>query len=258
MDYLEAAPPSSLSRWIRVFWRLRGDALGVQPVVPDGRMEIILHLADRFHEIDAEGIRTAQDTVLVAGQLTRPLLLAAGDTADVIGIRFRTAGARAILGIPLDALRDRVVALDLVDRSLAEALRDAAHRPAPFDAIARVLQTRLGDAPLAATHHAVARLDAGASVAGVARELGVSTRTLERRVAADTGLSPKVLQRVLRFRRFYALQQDGITGSRAALVAGYYDQSHAERDFRVFTGTAPTRHFGEAPTLASTLLSHSS
>lgn len=259
MHYEESPPPPPLDGWIRTFWRLRGHGLGEQPVVPDGRMEIVIHLADRFHQIDASGSGSAQDEVMLAGQLTAPLLLAAGASADVIGIRFRTAGARALLGIPLDALRDQVIPLEAVDRSLSQALLAAARSSIPFASLAQALGARATRLTPIASAHAVDLLAGGGRIAVVARTLGVSVRTLERRIAHDTGLPPKVLQRMIRFRRFYALcQAGGISGSRAAQLAGYYDQSHAERDFRGFTGTAPIHHFHDTPAMTAALLSHSS
>lgn len=259
MDYQESPPPPPLDGWIRTFWRLRGHGLGQQPVVPDGRMEIVIHLADCFHQIDASGNSSAQDEVMLAGQLTAPLLLAAGASADVIGIRFRTAGARALLGIPLDAMRDSVIPLDAVDRPLSRALLAAARSSTPFEALAQAIGARTTGRPCNGSEHAVRLLAGGSRIAAVAGTVGVSVRTLERRVANDTGLPPKVLQRMIRFRRFYGLcQAGGITGSRAAHLAGYYDQSHAERDFRAFAGTAPIHHFRDTPGMTAALLSHSS
>jgi AraC-like DNA-binding protein len=222
-------------------------------------MEIVMHLADRFHQLDASGRGAAQDDVMLAGQLTAPLLLAAGPSADVIGIRFRTAGARALLGIPLDAVRDQVIPLAAVDRPLSLALLAAARSSTPFAAIAQAIGARITGMPRTDSDHAVRLLSRGSRIATVAEALGISVRTLERRVAHDTGLPPKVLQRMLRFRRFYGLcQAGGITGSRAAQLAGYYDQSHAERDFRAFAGSAPSHHFHDTPGMTAALLSHSS
>jgi AraC-like DNA-binding protein len=259
MDYQESPPPPPLDGWIRAFWRLRGHGLGQQPVIPDGRMEIVIHLADCFSQIDASGNGSAQGEVMLAGQLTAPLLLAAGSSADVIGIRFRTAGARALLGIPLDAVRNQVIPLDAVDRSLSQALLAAARSSLPFESLAQAIGARATGLPSTGSARAVHLLAVGCRIAAVAETLGVSVRTLERRIAHDTGLPPKVLQRMIRFRRFYGLcQAGGITGSRAAQLAGYYDQSHAERDFRGFTGTAPIHHFHDTPGMTAALLSHSS
>ena len=63
---------------------------------------------------------------------------------------------------------------------------------------------------------------------------------------------------MIRFRRYYGLLRQGHLGSDAALAAGYYDQSHANRDFRGFAGASPREHFGDAPELAPTFLSDSS
>jgi len=73
----------------------------------------------------------------------------------------------------------------------------------------------------------------------VGRELGCSQRTLERHILADVGVSPKTLQRIVRFRDYFRRLRLGESGSRAAVNAGYYDQSHANRDFRAFTGASP-------------------
>ena len=91
----------------------------------------------------------------------------------------------------------------------------------------------------------------------IVREFKVTVPTLALAIRGD--VPERVLQRMIRFRRFYGLcQSGGITGSRAAHLAGYYDQSHAERDFRAFTGTAPIHHFRDTPGMTAALLSHSS
>lgn len=77
-------------------------------------------------------------------------------------------------------------------------------------------------------------------------------------MTADVGVGPKALHRVIRFRRYYGALRDGHPGSDAALASGYYDQSHANRDFRAFAGASPREHFGTDDGLASTFLSDSS
>ena len=87
----------------------------------------------------------------------------------------------------------------------------------------------------------------------------MSTRTLERHIRDDTGLPPKVLQRVMRFRTLYAMLQLGEgTWASAAARAGYYDQTHANRDFHQFAGSSPRAHFRRDPEIANAILSHPS
>lgn len=269
MEYAELPAPPHLRHVIRSFWFLKGRGTGgqVQPVVPDGRVEIVLHLAEPFALVD--GIRAVrQSEALLSGQLSAPIRLAASDTADVVGIRFRTAAAGAALRLPLDDFTDQVVELDQAAPRLATLLLEAASRDVPIVAraerLAAVLAARLDPAPAdRVAAEAVARLDramTASPIAALARDAGITVRTLERRVQAAVGLSPKLLHRVLRFRRaFHALEQSRPgRWSRAALEAGYYDQAHLIRDFRRFAGAPPSAFFSSSPDLAVAMMSQSS
>ncbi len=108
--YLEIAPPPPLDRLVHCFWFLRGRTDGQpQTVVPDGRAEIVLHLAEPFAQQHADGAPRRQAAALVSGQLTGPIHLAPSAEADVVGIRFRTDAARTVLRVSLDELTDAVL-----------------------------------------------------------------------------------------------------------------------------------------------------
>src|SRR5262245_46789063 len=97
MRYHEEPPPPALADWVHRLWAFEDDSGGGEPqrIVPDGRCELVIHLGDPYREADA---RWPQPRVLFAGQLTRPLWLESTGPANVIGVRFRPAGARAFAG----------------------------------------------------------------------------------------------------------------------------------------------------------------
>ncbi len=259
MRYSEALPPVALSPWIRCFWFLTTNDNEPQPVVPDGRLEIVLHRARPFSAVCAGGSLRLQEPVMVSGQLTRPIALVPGGRSDVVGIRFRTAGARDLLRLPLGELTDRVIPLKELDPTIATALHRAAHSADPLSGITAVLVNQIRAYRHTASVVAVSRLARGETVASVSQFLGLSIRTLERYVRDDTGLPPKVLQRIMRFRTLYnVLQVHRGAWARAAVQAGYYDQTHANRDFRQFAGSSPGEHFSTPPEIAKAFLSHSS
>lgn len=74
-----------------------------------------------------------------------------------------------------------------------------------------------------------------------AQQLGISARSLHRGVSEISGLSPKALTRIFRFRR--ALE--AINASQPlplrdlALEAGYTDQAHMTREFQTLGGITP-------------------
>jgi AraC-like DNA-binding protein len=64
---------------------------------------------------------------------------------------------------------------------------------------------------------------------------------LHRRVLGAVGYGPKVLARIVRFRRFLALvsRRDAVSLADLAHSAGYADQAHLARECRALAGRTP-------------------
>ena len=263
MEYQELAPPPPLDQLVHCFWFLRdpdGEAVGAPPqtVVPDGRVEIVLHLAEPFGLVDDAGVQRPQETALVGGQLTAPIRLAARGPGDVVGIRFRTEGARRVLPFALTEVTGEVSPLAALMPGLAASLTDAAasckQPDARADALSRILASAVRKDASPVLSRAISLLGAPRPprLETLARELGVSMRTLERKVRQEVGLSPRALRRVLRFRRAFRLLDGTPHGAwtRVALAAGYFDQAHLIREFRRFAGAPPSAFFQSDPDLS--------
>lgn len=90
-------------------------------------------------------------------------------------------------------------------------------------------------------------------VAEIASAIGVSSRTLTRRVTASFGVSPKRVLRRSRFLDMAAVVRGLAVADEGALAAlRFYDQSHRVREFRHFAGMTP-RDFERTPTPLFTL-----
>jgi AraC-like DNA-binding protein len=85
----------------------------------------------------------------------------------------------------------------------------------------------------------------------LARRVGWSPRYLQRRLLAETGLTPKAAARVTRFDRARRTLQRRTTGAgewplaRLAAECGYYDQAHLAREFRELAGCPPSTWLAE-------------
>lgn len=80
------------------------------------------------------------------------------------------------------------------------------------------------------------------SVVGLARELHVSARHLERLFDAELGMSPSEFARKVRLRRAYDLLVETAQPiSEVALETGFADGSHFSRRFRDAFGTSPSQ-----------------
>jgi AraC-like DNA-binding protein len=248
MRYREFAPGEDAARFVDRYWMLEGAAPGdAQRVVPDGQPELILNLGQPFESFNV-GQWRAQPKCFLAGQLTGPLLLRAGASTSILGVRFRPGGAGQLLGMPIEELTDRVVpagdlGLKLLTESgtLAEVERALlALERGGADALVDEAARLLGHSP-----------DVGATAA----ILGVSPRNLERRFKARVGMSPKHFARIRRFQRVFPAIEGAGEWVDAAAACGYLDQAHLIRDFRVFAG-APPSHLLESDELARHFLSH--
>jgi AraC-like DNA-binding protein len=80
-------------------------------------------------------------------------------------------------------------------------------------------------------------------IAALARTLGLSERTLERRFQTQIGATPKRYARIVRLRNAVFQRQKLPSWADAACAAGYYDQSHMINEFQAFYGLSPESLF---------------
>ena len=172
----------------------------------------------------------------MAGPDTGPAPVGSATGSVFVGARFRPGAGGAALGLPLSELRDQRVGLEVLDRALAERLPGDLE---PDEALRRIAEiARTAPPPDAAIAEAARRLaHPQTRVETLADDLGLSERQLRRRCHAGAGYGPKTLQRVLRFRRFLATADRDL--ARAALDAGYADQSHLTRECTRLAGQPP-------------------
>ena len=78
-------------------------------------------------------------------------------------------------------------------------------------------------------------------VSEVSRELGISSRQLERMFHAALGLTPKAWMREQRMVRARQLIREGCSLKSIALLLGFKRYSHFNTEIQVYYGMSPTR-----------------
>jgi len=193
--YREFRPPPHLAAWVECLWSV--DAAVMVPdygVAPDGCLDMVYS--------PGGGLRAV-------GAMTRErrFELPAGDRD--CGLRFRPGMASDFLKTPAAGLTDSEAPLEDLwgapARRLAELLEEARSPEDAAAAFAGVLRpaaratgVQRAIAALAAAHGAV-------DVNEVARQANLSPRQFRRRCLEASGLTPKHLCRVLRFRNASAM-----------------------------------------------------
>jgi AraC-like DNA-binding protein len=173
--------------------------------------------------------------------------------ASCMGVQFQPGGAFPFLGTPSGELHNRNVSLQSLWGRKAEELRERLlEARTPTSRLQTLEQTLLAQADPASQLHPAVSYALGEfqavpqdhSIAAVANRTGVSPKWLSELFRAQVGLTPKVYCRLRRFQtalRFIA-QQEQPDWADVALMCGYFDQAHFNRDFRAFSGLCPTQY----------------
>jgi len=245
-SYVERPPLPGLAGVVRTVWIQRtSDAAYVQRHLPTGGVEI--HFPVGGHP-------------QLVGPLTGPEIEVIPAHTTIVGVRFRP-GTPPRLPAVLDDLVDQRLGLAELWGSSVGRLVDAMARAGTPEQALMLLQARLlhefrsavrvdplvGEAVQALMPwHPV-------GIGSLATRLALSASQLRRRCLHAVGVSPKVLQRTLRFQGFLALAQAGAmaTGRRGAdglaglaVDVGYADQAHLSRECLRLTGLTPRQLLG--------------
>ena len=193
---------------------------------------------------------------LAGGLHTTPALITHDGRQSGVQIALSPLGARALFGgMPAAELARRDLpateVLGPAAAELHERLRQAASWPGRFALLDQVLLRRADldrqpAADVTAAWRILTRSGGTIRASELATDTGWSPRYLQRRLLAETGLTPKAAARVTRFDRARRLlQRQAATGEATHLAGlaaqcGYYDQAHLAREFRALAGCAPS------------------
>lgn len=163
---------------------------------------------------------------------------------SVVGLRFHPGMWVSQIGVAGDLITDQQPALEAFwgkrARSLVARMEDAG----TSDECVSLLAKSIGNIPMPTPlHRALAWMRTHRGVVAideVANQANLSPRQFRRLCRQQTGLSPKLLARILRFRCALSRLRDE-RGHYADLAAdcGYFDQSHFIADFQRFSGRSP-------------------
>ena len=241
--YLELAPPPHLAESVECFWIMQAEQSFRHRVLPDGCADILF-------------TRDAKASLTVVGTMTRfgDFQLSAGQL--LVGVRFRPGMSGVQFGVPVQEITDARPPLEELwgarARTLLEKMACAKSPQQCAALLGQSLQPSPTRTPL---QRALARIEAdpvSVSLDDVAFQAGLSARQFRRICVRQTGVSPKLLARVLRFRKALA-QVRSQAGEHAGLAAdcGYFDQSHFIAEFQRFAGETPAAYLRNALTVFS-------
>lgn len=259
-EIVEVLPHPLLRPGVRLYrgLRIESDRPRRRLELPVGVATLLLGFDHRLTVESVDPVAAASAAPVPGARETFNSLFTGMRTVSVIGwhpgvahgieIVMRPWAAYALFGVPMHEVAERLVepsdmAGSVVGR-LAERLAELPDWPSRFavldETFVRWQEAGPGVAPRVLHAWDILRDSGGTTpIADLAATLDCSERQLERRFREQMGLSPKSAARVLRLQRAMHMLVAGRPLADIASRAGYYDQSHLNREIRTATGMPP-------------------
>lgn len=251
-------PSPDLAAYVKYYWKMVDPNLDElhkkSSISPSGYPELIFQFGDPVivnFQNDAAGVAPR---AMVAGQITQSISLEFSNSLHCFCVKLMPYALRAIFDIDSSEFTNRATDHGSVTPSVYSGLyerllysRSDQERIAIIEDFLRgSLKKNRGSIHLISRYfvdHVHSHPDLSFRV--IMDSMGLSTRTFERKIKHDIGLSPKKFHRIVRFNKAYTALKNNPEMRLQDVVFryGYYDLSHFVNEFREFTGNAPFRYF---------------
>lgn len=266
MIYVPYVPQGILADTLDAMFYLKGYSPehDIERLVPDGKIAIVLVFDGQQRFVYDNELLTPLQTcenAWISGMHTGFISISALKNTELLAIQFKVGKAFPFINQPLDTLQDRVVPAQemQINKILGNeilALKDAVSSTSdPKDKLDRVAQwlTNRYDKQLLPSEpisNAIQQIIANPVVPTIKKVMNRNVYSKKHFIhlfKKHVGLSPKALQRVLRFARVLTLIQEEkqIQWAQISYECGYFDQSHFIKDFLHFSGYNPAAFLKE-------------
>ena len=248
MNFHEYLPTASLKPFISKYLIIESDGELVNRIFPDTSLVMAFRLKGKTSYLSAHETNTLP-VITLSGLRKTGRLVNYSENAGNLLVIFKEAGAGALIKEPLHELFDESITLcDLSgyhDLSMIEdQLSAATNHVQRIQCVEQFLLSRLlnhkADHLIAAAIEKIHRAKGIIRVKELAETLCISQDAFEKRFRRMAGVSPKQFSFIVRMK---AVIGNGIrehTLAETAFNAGYFDQPHFNKDFKLFTGQTPT------------------
>ena len=173
------------------------------------------------------------------------------DSATIV-VQFKETGAKAFFNEPLYELFEESISLDaFIKRDtieiIEEQLGEAQNNIQRIAIIEQFLLSRLDshkpDRLISAAVEIIHSTKGAIRIKELADTLYISNDAFEKRFRKTVGTSPKQFSSIIRMEAVVRHKQQAESLAGIAFNAGYYDQPHFNKDFKLFTGQTPSAFY---------------
>jgi AraC-like DNA-binding protein len=269
MHYQEFAPTGFLKDYVQCYFVCETDTavFTEDNVYATGCIEVMFNLGTNGPQQIKNGDLISQPDIQLWGQTIHPFTFASFGKHAMLGIRFFAHTAAVFFNEQVEQFNDRMIDFkDIGGRETAvlhSKLREAKSLDKRLELLEAFLLKKLmlnrdkfSKLPLInSIMRDLSREDFFENINTVSSRYGVSSRYLQKIFISYCGLTPNLFSKITRFQKSLHLVADGdLPLTTIAYKCGYFDQSHFIKDFKFFTGSAPSRFSAESSTDLSAAL----
>jgi AraC-like DNA-binding protein len=258
MQFYHIEPHFRLKDYIVKMWIFKSQGKipldDLKLVVPNGNLKLTVSYQNGIlAELNGTTFQSKEHDITLTGIINAPVILDVDQDVptETIGVEFNPKGAYRFFDFPLQEIQNHIYSLkDVLGSSGSRLIEQMNNTPVLSRKIAllqefllRRLSLRNEDPIFEYCVDRITATRGKVTVKELERKTGYSSRWLNTKFSEKLGISPKSLSSVIRFSQYY---QALVSGGEAAFFRKdfydlYYDQSHFIKDFKRFTGLAPTR-----------------
>ena len=231
----------------------------IERLIPDAKISLVIELDDQErHVYDNETLQPNQSCMQAwfSGMHTGFISISALENTELLAIQFKPGKAYPFIDKPLDLYLNKVVpATELFGDSivnLRDKIRESADPEQKLNMAAQWLMDRFEPAlapphPISTAINQIVTHPVLPTLKDILNQQDYSKKHFLYLFKKYVGLSPKSLQRILRFAEVLRLIQseEHISWAQISVDCGYYDQSHFIKDFLHFSGYNPKEFLDE-------------
>lgn len=248
--------PSALLRpFIRSYLVIESNGAFVNRLLPDTSLVIAFRFKGQINDVRDHTTEDLPMSVVSGLRKSVRLVSYVKDTGNIL-VLFKESGASAFFKEPLHELFGLSLSLDhFIPKQEISAIEDqlacATNHHQRIAIVEQFLQSRLyGPEPDQLIQLAIQKIHAAKGVIKIKEltdALYISRDAFEKRFRKIAGTSPKQFSAIVRMKSITSQRPQKLLLSDIAYDAGYFDQPHFNKDFKLFTGQTPTDFFNAPP-----------
>jgi AraC-like DNA-binding protein len=248
-------PSASLRPFIRSYLVIESDGGFANRLLPDTSLVIAFRFKGQVNDVYGQTTEDLPVSVFSGLRKSVRLVSYVKDTGNIL-VLFKEAGASAFFKEPLHELFGLSLSLDhfIPKQKIAdveEQLASAVHNEERIAIVEQFLLSKLYNSkPDRLISLAIQKIHAAKGIIKIKEltdALYISRDAFEKRFRKIAGTSPKQFSAIVRMKSITSQRPKNLLLSDIAYDAGYFDQPHFNKDFKLFTGQTPTDFFTTPP-----------